>query len=99
MFLCFPQGSLPWQGLTARDQAQKDELILHKKKTIGIRNLYKNFPEELATYIDHIRSLNDDKTPKYAYLRKNFRKLFLREGFDHDHVFNWTILKYFISTQ
>uniref|UniRef100_A0A6N2LYK9 Uncharacterized protein n=1 Tax=Salix viminalis TaxID=40686 RepID=A0A6N2LYK9_SALVM len=35
----------------------------------------------------------DDK-PDYAYLKRLFRDLFIREGFQFDYVFDWTILKY-----
>lgn len=32
--------------------------------------------------------------PKYSYLRKVFRNLFVREAFDYDHAYDWTILEY-----
>ncbi|KZV50513.1 casein kinase I [Dorcoceras hygrometricum] len=35
----------------------------------------------------------EDK-PDYAYLKRIFRDLFIREGFQFDYVFDWTILKY-----
>jgi hypothetical protein len=34
--------------------------------------------------------LNEDK-PDYGYLRKMFRNLFRRQGFEYDNVFDWTI--------
>ena len=49
---------------------------------------------KLAVYFDYIRSLRFDEKPKYSYLRKIFRDLFVREGFDYDHVYDWTILEY-----
>ncbi len=48
---------------------------------------------------DHVRSRGFDDKPQYAYLRKIFRALFARQGFDHDHVFDWTILKYLMTIQ
>ncbi|KAL9630645.1 MAG: hypothetical protein Q9164_006315 [Protoblastenia rupestris] len=98
IFLYFLRGSLPWQGLKASDQTQKDELILEMKKTIGTEDLCGDLPKEFRTYFDYIRSLNFDKTPAYTYLRKIFRNLFARNRFDHDHVFDWTILKYLMVT-
>ena len=98
MLVYFLQGSLPWQGLAAKDYAQKDELILEKKKTISTKDLCKDLPKEFLTYFDHIRSLKFDETPAYAYLRKIFRNLFTREGFERDYVFDWTILKYLMDT-
>ncbi|CAI8598595.1 unnamed protein product [Vicia faba] len=35
----------------------------------------------------------DDK-PDYTFLKRLFRDLFIREGFQFDYVFDWTILKY-----
>ncbi|MCJ1427636.1 serine/threonine protein kinase [Sticta canariensis] len=98
MLLYFLRGSLPWQGLTAKDHAQKDELILEKKKTISTKDLCRDLPREFLTYFDHIRSLEFDERPVYAYLRKIFRNLFTREGFERDYVFDWTILKYLMDT-
>ena len=94
MFLYFLRGSLPWQGLKAGDQTQKDELILEKKRTISTEDLCGNFPKEFETYFDYIRSLDFDETPSYSYLRKIFRNLFVREGFGCDYVFDWTFLEY-----
>lgn len=36
--------------------------------------------------------LNDK--PDYKYLRKMFRGLFMRESFQYDDVFDWTVYKY-----
>ena len=94
MLLYFLRGSLPWQGLTATDQTQKEELILEEKRKINTGDLCEDLPQEFAVYFDYIRSLNFDQKPKYSYLRKIFRDLFVREGFDYDHVYDWTILEY-----
>jgi len=56
--------------------------------------LCKGFPSEFASYLNYTRSLRFDDKPDYAYLRKLFRDLFVREGFQYDYVFDWTILKY-----
>ncbi len=99
MLLYFLRGSLPWQGLAATDQTQKEELILEEKKRINAEDLCEGLPQQFAVYFDYIRSLNFDEKPKYSYLRKIFRDLFVREGFDYDHVYDWTILEYLRSTQ
>ncbi len=99
MLLYFLRGSLPWQGLTAADQAHKEELILKEKETINIEDLCEDLPGEFAAYFDYIRSLDFDAKPKYSSLRRIFRNLFLRECFDYDHVFDWTILEYLRATQ
>ena len=94
MLVYFLRGSLPWQKLKGRDQAHKEELILEKKKAISAAELSSDLPKEFVTYFDHIRSLDFDQKPAYAFLRKVFNRLFIREGFEHDNVFDWTILRY-----
>jgi casein kinase I family protein HRR25 len=59
----------------------------------------KGFPQEFATYLNYVRALRFDDKPDYGYLRKLFRDLFIREGFQYDYVFDWTILKYQESIQ
>ena len=76
------------------DQTQKEELILEEKRRINTEDLCKDLPQEFAVYFDHICSLDFDEKSKYSYLRKIFRDLFVREGFDYDHVYDWTILEY-----
>ena len=99
MLLYFLRGSLPWQAIVAKDRVQEDELILAKKKAISTEDLCAGLPKEFSIYFDYIRSLCFNKTPAYAYLRKIFRNLFSREGFEYDHVFDWTILKYLMMEE
>jgi len=90
----FLRGSLPWQGLKAATKKQKYEKISEKKMSTPIEILCKGFPIEFVTYFQYCRSLRFDDKPDYAYLRKLFRDLFVREGYQWDYVFDWTILKY-----
>ncbi|KAK3178842.1 hypothetical protein OEA41_000979 [Lepraria neglecta] len=99
MFLYFLRGSLPWQDLPAANQQQKEELILAKKETISIEDLCEGLPAEFGAYFDHVRSLGFDDRPRYSYLRRLFRVLFIRQGFEYDFVFDWTILKHLMATQ
>ncbi len=43
--------------------------------------------------MNYTRSLRFDDKPDYPYLRKLFRDLFIREGFQYDYVFDWTVYK------
>ncbi|CAJ1975788.1 unnamed protein product [Sphenostylis stenocarpa] len=56
--------------------------------------LCRGYPSEFASYFHYCRSLRFDDRPDYAYLKRIFRDLFIREGFQFDYVFDWTILKY-----
>ena len=45
---------------------------------------------EFAIYLNYVRSLRFEDKPDYMYLRKMFRDLFIREGFEWDYMYDWT---------
>ncbi|RZS11711.1 hypothetical protein BHM03_00043077 [Ensete ventricosum] len=90
----FLRGSLPWQGLKAGTKKQKYEKISEKKVATSIEALCRGYPSEFASYFHYCRSLRFEDRPDYGYLKRLFRDLFIREGFQFDYVFDWTILKY-----
>ncbi|KAF7837902.1 casein kinase 1-like protein 1 [Senna tora] len=94
VLMYFLRGSLPWQGLKAGTKKQKYERISEKKVSTSIEALCRGYPTEFASYFHYCRSLRFDDKPDYAYLKRIFRDLFIREGFQFDYVFDWTILKY-----
>ncbi|RZC68408.1 hypothetical protein C5167_031733 [Papaver somniferum] len=94
VLMYFLRGSLPWQGLRAGTKKQKYEKISEKKVSTSIEALCRGYPSEFASYFHYCRSLRFDDKPDYAYLKRIFRELFIREGFQFDYVFDWTILKY-----
>ncbi|KAA8534818.1 hypothetical protein F0562_029740 [Nyssa sinensis] len=94
VLMYFLRGSLPWQGLKAGTKKQKYEKISEKKVSTSIEALCRGCPTEFASYFHYCRSLRFDDKPDYAYLKRIFRDLFIREGFQFDYIFDWTILKY-----
>ncbi|KAK6795994.1 hypothetical protein RDI58_009449 [Solanum bulbocastanum] len=97
VLMYFLRGSLPWQGLKAGTKKQKYERISEKKVSTSIEAFYtlcRGYPTEFASYFHYCRSLRFEDKPDYAYLKRIFRDLFIREGFQFDYVFDWTILKY-----
>ncbi|XP_058206596.1 casein kinase 1-like protein 1 isoform X3 [Rhododendron vialii] len=94
VLMYFLRGSLPWQGLKAGNKKQKYEKISERKVSTSIEALCRGYPTEFASYFHYCRSLRFDDKPDYAYLKRIFRDLFIREGFQFDYVFDWTILKY-----
>lgn len=90
----FLRGSLPWQGLKAGTKKQKYDKISEKKMLTSIEVLCKGYPSEFISYFHYCRSLRFEDKPDYAYLKRLFRDLFIREGYQFDYVFDWTILKY-----
>ncbi|XP_047944491.1 casein kinase 1-like protein 2 [Salvia hispanica] len=94
VLMYFLRGSLPWQGLKAGTKKQKYEKISEKKVSTSFEALCRGYPTEFASYFHYCRSLRFEDKPDYAYLKRIFRDLFIREGFQFDYVFDWTILKY-----
>ena len=89
--LYFCRGSLPWQGLRAATKKQRYDRIMEKKMTTPVDVLCRGLPEEFAMYLNYVRSLRFDDKPDYSYLRKIFRGLFVREGFQYDSPFDWSV--------
>ncbi|EES00938.1 casein kinase I [Sorghum bicolor] len=94
VLMYFLRGSLPWQGLKAGTKKQKYEKISERKIATSVEVLCRGYPPEFQRYFHHCRALRFDDAPDYQYLKKMFRDLFIREGFQFDYVFDWTILKY-----
>ncbi|KAH7657530.1 Non-specific serine/threonine protein kinase protein [Dioscorea alata] len=94
VLMYFLRGSLPWQGLKAGTKKQKYEKISEKKVSTSVEALCRGYPSEFASYFHYCRSLRFDDKPDYAYLKRIFRDLFIREGFQFDYIFDWTILRY-----
>ena len=94
VLMYFLRGSLPWQGLKAATKKQKYDRIMEKKMTTPTDLLCRGFPNEFGIFLNYTRALRFDDKPDYSYLRKIFRDLFVREGFQYDYVFDWTVYKY-----
>ncbi|KAG2617023.1 hypothetical protein PVAP13_3NG178053 [Panicum virgatum] len=94
VLMYFLRGSLPWQGLKAGNKKQKYEKISERKIATSTEALCRGYPTEFASYFHYCRSLRFEDAPDYQYLKRLFRDLFIREGFQFDYVFDWTILKY-----
>lgn len=94
VLMYFLRGSLPWQGLKAGTKKQKYDRISEKKMLTPVEVLCKSYPTEFTAYFHYCRSLRFEDKPDYSYLRRVFRDLFIREGYQLDYVFDWTIMKY-----
>ncbi|KAJ1281861.1 hypothetical protein BS78_03G006000 [Paspalum vaginatum] len=94
VLLYFLRGSLPWQGLKAATKTQKYDKICEKKISTPIEVLCKSCPVEFASYFHYCHSLTFDQRPDYAFVKRLFRDLFTRQGYEFDYVFDWTVLRY-----
>ncbi|KAG6878309.1 casein kinase I [Termitomyces sp. T159_Od127] len=91
VLMYFLRGSLPWQGLKAATKKQKYDRIMEKKMTTPTDLLCRGFPNEFGIFLNYTRALRFDDKPDYSYLRKLFRDLFVREGYQYDYVFDWSV--------
>ncbi|ONK64551.1 uncharacterized protein A4U43_C07F27270 [Asparagus officinalis] len=113
VIMYFLRGSLPWQGLKAGTQKkiilEKSTLMTMWETAYTFQALCHGYPSEFASYFHYCRSLRFDDKLDYAYLKRLFRDLFIREEvhtetvfatckrqlqLQFDYVFDWTILKY-----
>lgn len=94
VLLYFLRGSLPWQGLKAATKKQKYDKICEKKLSTPIEVLCKSHPVEFASYFHYCHSMTFDQRPDYGFVKRLFKELFAREGYEFDYIFDWTILKY-----
>jgi len=91
VLMYFIRGSLPWQGLKATTKKQKYERIMDRKMSTSTEQLCKGFPSEFRSYFEYCRSLRFEDRPDYAYLKRLFKELFYRKGFQYDNMFDWTV--------
>ena len=71
--------------------------VLEKKEMTTAEALCEGLPQEFSNYFNHPPKLSGK--PKHTMLRTWFRDLFRRQGFEHNLVFDWTVLKYFDTLQ
>lgn len=92
VLMYFLRGSLPWQGIKAKNKKQKYERIMEKKISTSIKDLCSGFPPEFEWFIAYARQLRFEEQPDYKLLRETLQGLFTRTGYTYDNVFDWTIV-------
>jgi len=92
VLMYFIRGSLPWQGLKANTKKQKYERIMDRKMSTSTEQLCKGYATEFRSYFEYCRSLRFEDRPDYSYLKRLFKELFYRKGFQYDNMFDWTVL-------
>ncbi|KAK8557632.1 hypothetical protein V6N12_009861 [Hibiscus sabdariffa] len=73
-------------------EKQKYDKISEKKVSTPVEVACKLYPSEFVSYFHYCRSLRFEDRPDYSYLKRLFRDLFIREGYQFDYVFDWTTL-------
>jgi len=90
VLMYFNRGQLPWQGFQANSKEEKYRKIMESKRSTTVEMLCKGYPAVFASYLNYCRALRFEDRPDYAYLRRLFKDLFMREGFINDGVFDWS---------
>lgn len=80
VLIYFLKGSLPWQGLKAKNAQKKYRMILEKKQSVSIAQLCQGCPSQFAEFLAYTRSLKFDAKPDIPYLRKLFRDMYHAQG-------------------
>ncbi|KAH7649808.1 casein kinase I [Cryptosporidium bovis] len=93
VLMYFNRGTLPWQGLKATSKKDKYDKIMERKISTPIETLCKHHPFEFITFLNYCRALRFEDRPDYAYLRRLFKDLFFREGYQYDFIFDWSFLQ------
>lgn len=93
VLMYFLRGSLPWQGLRANTKRLKYQRILERKQMCFPDVLCRGFPSEFKDYFMYCSCLGFEERPDYRYLRRIFKDLFERSGYEDDGVFDWDISK------
>eukprot|EP00730_Choanoeca_flexa_P002327 TRINITY_DN11008_c0_g1_i5.p1 TRINITY_DN11008_c0_g1~~TRINITY_DN11008_c0_g1_i5.p1 ORF type:complete len:338 (+),score=55.22 TRINITY_DN11008_c0_g1_i5:242-1255(+) len=92
VLMYFLRGSLPWQGIKAKNKKQKYERIMEKKIAVPLSELCQGFPKEFLKLIEYARSLRFEEEPEYGMLRDMLRDVFERTNYSLDYVYDWTVL-------
>jgi hypothetical protein len=93
VLIYFNKGLLPWQGLKAGTKQEKYNKIMDMKIKTSIEELCAGLPDEFVQYMNYCRNLKFEDRPDYNFLRKLFKDLFYRMGFEYDYVFDWMLQK------
>ena len=94
MMLYFLKGRLPWQGVRGESKQQTHQIIMDRKAAVDLEKLCTDVPVEFRKYMMYVEALDFHGKPDYPRLRRMFRNLFVRQGFEYDYVFDWTALRY-----
>lgn len=94
VLIYFLKGNLPWQGLRAHNKKDKYARIMQCKIDTAPEKLCSRLPSEILGFLNYARMLKFAEKPDYAHLRKVFKELFFKEGYQYDNIYDWTILNF-----
>lgn len=90
VLIYFSRGQLPWQGFQAATKEEKYHKIMECKQSTSVETLCKGCPSVFIPYMNYAKALRFEDRPDYAYLRRLFKELFSKEGYENDGIFDWS---------
>jgi casein kinase 1 len=93
MLVYFLTGSLPWMNLKAKTREEKYRRIGEKKMETSIEKLCQGLQPEFVEYLQYVSCLRFEDKPDYVYTNQLFRQLFVREGYEMDYAYDWTLFQ------
>lgn len=90
VLIYFSRGQLPWQGFQAVTKEEKYHKIMECKQSTSVETLCKGCPSIFIPYMNYAKALRFEDRPDYAYLRRLFKELFSKEGYENDGIFDWS---------
>lgn len=90
------KGSLPWQNLNVSEK-DKCRKVGELKAGLKPEELFKDFPEEFAKYLDYVKGLSFKQIPDYNFMKGLFIKVAINNKYSLDKKFDWNqglILEY-----
>ncbi|CAE7628784.1 unnamed protein product [Symbiodinium sp. CCMP2592] len=90
VLIYFCKGQLPWQGFQAATKEEKYNKIMECKQSTSVESLCKGCPMIFVTYMNYAKALRFEDRPDYAYLRRLFKELFAKEGYENDGIYDWS---------
>ena len=82
-------GSLPWYG--AKTSTQKQGNRIAQMKRDEFLDLLARWPSKFCVFLDYTHALHFEDKPDYNYLCQLFHDIRMREGFQHDSIFDWCL--------
>jgi len=89
----FNIGSLPWQGLRAKNKHEKYDKIKEKKTSTSFEQLCKGYPNEFLNLLNYCHQLKFEEKPDYSYIKKLMRDLFAQKCYETDYMYDWMLQK------
>lgn len=62
------------------------------KESMDLEELCQGLPEEFKIFLEYSKSLEFEEKPEYLKVRRMFKELFFRCGFEFDHIYDWLLI-------